>query len=157
MRIRLKRAYENPAKGDGCRILVERLWPRGLSKEAAKLDLWAKDDDFWIRRSALLALLLPLRRGEGDWRRFVRYADGMLDEREFFIRKAIGWILRETSKRSPKRVADFLELRLARTSGVTFREAVKYLPEPKAAALKKKKTAGPKAGAASLSDRARRR
>lgn len=43
MSIRLKRAYEKPAPSDGCRILVERLWPRGLSKDAAKLDLWAKD------------------------------------------------------------------------------------------------------------------
>lgn len=42
-KIRLKRAYEKPTAGDGCRILVERLWPRGLSKDAAKLDLWAKD------------------------------------------------------------------------------------------------------------------
>lgn len=43
MSIRLKRVYEKPAPGDGCRILVERLWPRGLSKAAAKFDLWAKD------------------------------------------------------------------------------------------------------------------
>ena len=41
--IRLKRAYEKPTPADGCRILVERLWPRGLSKDAAKFDLWAKD------------------------------------------------------------------------------------------------------------------
>ena len=43
MSIRLKRAYETPSRGDGCRILVERLWPRGLSKGNAKIDLWAKD------------------------------------------------------------------------------------------------------------------
>lgn len=106
------------------------------------LDRWAKDDDFWIRRAALLALLLPLRRGEGDWSRFVRYADAMLDEHEFFIRKAIGWILRETSKKNPQRVAEFLKPRLARASGVTFREAVKYLPGPQVAAFKKQKSAG---------------
>jgi uncharacterized protein YeaO (DUF488 family) len=39
----LKRAYEPPAKADGCRILVDRLWPRGVSKDAAKIDLWLKD------------------------------------------------------------------------------------------------------------------
>lgn len=39
----LKRAYEALAPDDGCRILVERLWPRGLTKEAAAIDLWAKD------------------------------------------------------------------------------------------------------------------
>jgi uncharacterized protein YeaO (DUF488 family) len=41
--IRLKRIYEEPAAEDGQRILVERLWPRGLSKERARLDLWLKE------------------------------------------------------------------------------------------------------------------
>jgi uncharacterized protein YeaO (DUF488 family) len=41
--IRLKRAYEEASPGDGRRILVERLWPRGLSKEKAHVDLWLKD------------------------------------------------------------------------------------------------------------------
>lgn len=39
----LKRAYEEPAKQDGLRILVERLWPRGVSKQKAAVDLWLKD------------------------------------------------------------------------------------------------------------------
>jgi uncharacterized protein YeaO (DUF488 family) len=41
--IKLKRAYEKPAKDDGERILVERLWPRGLTRLRAKIDLWLKD------------------------------------------------------------------------------------------------------------------
>ena len=41
--IRLKRAYEQPSRNDGFRILVERLWPRGVTKEKAALDLWLKD------------------------------------------------------------------------------------------------------------------
>jgi uncharacterized protein YeaO (DUF488 family) len=41
--IKLKRAYEKHAKDDGERILVERLWPRGLTKQGAKIDLWLKD------------------------------------------------------------------------------------------------------------------
>jgi uncharacterized protein YeaO (DUF488 family) len=41
--IRLKRAYENPSPLDGHRVLVERLWPRGVTKERAALDLWLKD------------------------------------------------------------------------------------------------------------------
>jgi len=41
--IRLKRVYEEPAKRDGLRILVERLWPRGMSKEKAAVDLWLKE------------------------------------------------------------------------------------------------------------------
>jgi uncharacterized protein YeaO (DUF488 family) len=39
----LKRVYERPIKSDGQRILVERLWPRGVSKQEAKIDLWLKD------------------------------------------------------------------------------------------------------------------
>ncbi len=41
--IRLKRAYDKPSPDDGLRVLVERLWPRGLSKECAAVDLWMKD------------------------------------------------------------------------------------------------------------------
>ena len=96
---------------------------------AAVLDRWAKDDDFWIRRTAMLALLPALRRGEGDLDRFLRYADLMLDESEFFIRKAIGWVLREVAKRRPDAVYRFLAPRIDRVSGVTIREAVKYLPD----------------------------
>jgi uncharacterized protein YeaO (DUF488 family) len=41
--IRVKRVYEKPAKEHGFRVLVDRLWPRGMKKEAAKVDLWMKD------------------------------------------------------------------------------------------------------------------
>jgi len=91
------------------------------------LDRWAVDDDFWLRRSAMLALLRPLRRGHGDFTRFARYADVMLEEPEFFIRKAIGWVLRETAKKRPGLVYRWLLPRCAVASGVTVREAVKYL------------------------------
>lgn len=43
MDLRLKRVYDDPAPDDGFRVLVDRLWPRGLTKERAALDLWAKD------------------------------------------------------------------------------------------------------------------
>jgi uncharacterized protein YeaO (DUF488 family) len=43
MKILVKRVYEPVAKSDGFRVLVDRLWPRGISKEAAKLDLWLPD------------------------------------------------------------------------------------------------------------------
>ncbi len=39
----LKRAYDEPATSDGTRVLVERLWPRGISRERAHIDLWLKD------------------------------------------------------------------------------------------------------------------
>ncbi len=41
--IGLKRAYDAPAPNDGCRVLVDRLWPRGVTKDAAHIDLWLKE------------------------------------------------------------------------------------------------------------------
>jgi uncharacterized protein YeaO (DUF488 family) len=41
--IQLKRVYDEPSKSDGTRILVDRLWPRGLTKEKARVDLWFKE------------------------------------------------------------------------------------------------------------------
>ena len=43
MALALKRVYEMPARGDGTRVLVDRLWPRGLTKEAAAVDLWLRE------------------------------------------------------------------------------------------------------------------
>jgi len=95
------------------------------------MDRWAVDDDFWIRRASLLAELRPIRQG-GTMERFLRRADPMLDEREFFIRKAIGWVLREASKKRPDEVVSWIAPRTQRASGVTMRETVRYL-EPSAA------------------------
>lgn len=43
MELRLKRAYDTASPEDGFRVLIDRLWPRGVSKEGAAIDLWAKD------------------------------------------------------------------------------------------------------------------
>ena len=69
-----------------------------------------------------------MRRGGGDFDRFSGYADQMLAEKEFFIRKAIGWILRETAKKRPALVAGWLAPRIQKVSGVTLRQALKPLP-----------------------------
>jgi len=90
---------------------------------------WARDDDFWIRRTALLSFLRGLRAGDDDaFARFAALAEPMLPEREFFIRKAIGWCLREYGKRRPDALAAWLMARAAGASGVTVREAVRHLP-----------------------------
>ena len=104
---------------------------------AKTLDRWARDDDFWVRRAAMLALLPGLRAGEGDWDRFVGYADSMLEEKEFFIRKAIGWILREASKKTPELVVDYVSSRRERMSGLTYREATRRLDDGARAMLSK--------------------
>lgn len=102
---------------------------------ATVLDRWATDADFWMRRSALLALLLPLRRGGGDFDRFGRYADAMLEEKEFFVRKAIGWVLRDTARKRPGMVYEWLLPRAGRASGVTLREALKPLSDQQRATV----------------------
>lgn len=43
MKLTIKRVYDEPGKDDGTRILIDRLWPRGLSKEKARVDLWLKE------------------------------------------------------------------------------------------------------------------
>ena len=98
------------------------------------LDRWARADDFWVRRSALLAWLRPLRAG-APLDRFLGYADRMLDEREFFIRKAIGWVLREVSKKRPNLTYAFLSKHRDRVSRLSLTEGAKYLPAPKRTSL----------------------
>ena len=93
---------------------------------ASALDAWALSPNHWVRRGALLGLMRSMKRGD-EHDRFFRYADGMLDEKEFFIRKAIGWVLREVGKTYPDAVFGWLEPRAERASGITLREAVKHL------------------------------
>ncbi len=99
------------------------------------LDGYVTDANFWIRRTALLALLPGIRAGAGDLARLSRYGDLLLGEKEFFIRKALGWVLREVAKQDPAWVIAWVEPRAARLSGVTIREAVRHLPAADAARL----------------------
>ncbi len=75
--IKLKRIYDEPHESDGFRILVDRLWPRGLSKDKAKVDIWMKD----------IAPGDSLRKwfshDTGKWAQFkARYFEEMKDKRE---------------------------------------------------------------------------
>ncbi len=116
--------------------LVDVLVPRPLAATdasdpaatSAVLDQWARDGDFWLRRSALLAHLIGLRGGGGNWQRFAGYADTMLQDGEFFVQKAMGWVLRETARQDPERVRDWVAPRTDRIRRVTLREALKPLP-----------------------------
>jgi 3-methyladenine DNA glycosylase AlkD len=124
-------AYVDPLAGDIAGPVALRhleAWPL--------IDKWATDQDFWVRRSALLTLLPGIRQGGLDRERFERYATPMLAEKEFFIRKAIGWVLRETAKKDPAYVAAWTGSHLDRMSGVTFTEAVRRLPGEQAARLR---------------------
>ncbi len=95
----------------------------------AAVQRWGEDPDFWLRRAAVLTYLLPMRRGEPVYERFAAVADRLLEDREFFVRKAIGWVLRERSKKLPDEVFAWLEPRRERAARLTLREASKYLTE----------------------------
>ena len=100
------------------------------------LDGWVDDPYMWIRRTAVLALLPGVRAGNPDLGRIDRFADVLIGEREFFIRKAVGWVLRELSKKDPEWVTRWVEARTGVISGVTLREAVRWLPEEDAGRLR---------------------
>jgi 3-methyladenine DNA glycosylase AlkD len=125
---RLVRESRTWALVDGLAVdVIGRLAEADPSGISPHLDRWSVDGDFWVRRASLLAELRPIRHG-APLDRFLARADQMLEEKEFFIRKAIGWVLREAAKKRPDEVAAWLAPRTHRASGVTMREAVKYLP-----------------------------
>ena len=99
------------------------------TKAYAYLKKWKGSESFWMRRASLISLIPLLRRGEGDREFFMRLATGMLPEKEFFIRKAICWTIRELAKADPKAARDFLLSIKDSASGLTLREGAKRLPE----------------------------
>jgi uncharacterized protein YeaO (DUF488 family) len=73
--LRVKRIYEAPSDDDGYRVLVDRLWPRGITKEKAKLDAWAKD------LAPSDALRRRVHAGTDSWDQFVeKYAVELEEE-----------------------------------------------------------------------------
>jgi 3-methyladenine DNA glycosylase AlkD len=100
-----------------------------------RIATWSRDDDFWMRRAAVLTLLPGVKDGSVPFSAWEAIAVPMLGEREFFIRKALGWALREVGKTRPADVTAFLRAHRAEVSGLTLREGVKYLPARDRAAL----------------------
>lgn len=90
---------------------------------------WATDEHLWIRRTAMLCQLRHRERTDTD---LLAYAlEANLDDtvlgKEFFIRKALGWALREHAKTDPAWVLDFVGTHADRLSGLSRREALKHL------------------------------
>jgi 3-methyladenine DNA glycosylase AlkD len=98
------------------------------SNAAAAMDVWLKHPSFWVRRSAMLHQLGW--RLDTDTTRLFDYAQQLADEKEFFIRKAIGWALRDYARWNPQAVTDFLVQHRTNLSGLTVREAAKHLNLP---------------------------
>lgn len=127
---------ERMTRESGTWAIVDTLAPHVLGpiveqhpdEMTAVLDDWARTGDRWLRRSVLLAYLPSLRAGRGDWHRFTGYADSLLGDREFFVAKAIGWVLRDTARRRPELVLAWVVPRMPRMHRVTAREVVKPFP-----------------------------
>jgi hypothetical protein len=98
---------------------------------------WLDDEWLWTRRAAILIHVVPARQGKLEpafaWPSFA----ARLAEKEFFIRKAIGWALRECCKRYAPDVVRFVQQHRERMAGLTLREATRNLPaEVRAVALR---------------------
>lgn len=92
---------------------------------SSQMDAWIDAEDRWVRRSGLLCQIRHKR--ETDERRLFAYCRKCAHETEFFIRKAIGWALRDYSYTAPERVVEFLQDNKDRLSGLSFREGAKVL------------------------------
>lgn len=95
------------------------------SEIAGKLDRWVDDDDMWIRRTAILSQLRHKKDTDVD--RLFSYCLKRAHEKEFFIRKAIGWALREYSYSDAAAVKGFLLENRQILSPLTFKEGAKRL------------------------------
>jgi 3-methyladenine DNA glycosylase AlkD len=94
-------------------------------KMEPQMERWLLDTDLWIRRSALLCHLRHKQATNQEM--LFRACLALAGEKEFFIRKAIGWALRELSKSAPDAVAGFLVANRDRLSGLSLREGAKHL------------------------------
>lgn len=90
---------------------------------------WSRHRHLWTRRASILVHIHPARAGalahDHAWSTF----EELLDEEDFFIRKSIGWTLRECSKVYPEQVRDFLLRVGERASPLTRREGARNLPD----------------------------
>lgn len=86
--------------------------------------IWAKSDDLWIRRAAILSQLK--RKTKTDLKLFEDCLAPSLTSKEFFLRKAIGWSLRELGKTNATFVKQYVDAHRAEMSGLSIREAEKH-------------------------------
>lgn len=94
-------------------------------KLTADMDAWIVDDDLWVARTALLHQLRY--KDHTDTRRLFAYCLRQSGHTDFFIRKAIGWCLREYAKTDPEAVREFLARERGRFAPLSVREALKNI------------------------------
>jgi 3-methyladenine DNA glycosylase AlkD len=105
--------------------LIGRLWSTDRAGMRPVLESFIDDESLWLRRTALICQIGL--KGETDHAMLFDFCARRAAEKEFFIRKAIGWALREYAKTDPQAVRDFIALNRDRLSGLSYREASKHL------------------------------
>ncbi len=90
---------------------------------------WATSKHLWTRRASILIHILPARKKQLRAEYALPTFVDLLHEKEFFIRKAIGWTLREIAKQYPEMTYEFLKDHQKDVSGLTMREGARRLPE----------------------------
>jgi 3-methyladenine DNA glycosylase AlkD len=108
-------------------LVVADLVPRA-PEVLTDLDRWVTDPDFWMRRSAMLGLRSAVRRGD-QLDVLFDFAERLLPDTEFFVRKAIGWVLREVAPHHPREVSAWLREHIGEISLITLREPVRKLAD----------------------------
>jgi 3-methyladenine DNA glycosylase AlkD len=94
-----------------------------------KVRQWSKSKHLWTRRASILIHVMPARKRQLRADYALPTFEELLHEKEFFIRKAIGWALREICKHDPEMAFEFLKEHKAQASGLTMREGSRNLPE----------------------------
>ena len=123
------------------RLIVEGAWWDFVDEVATKLirrlvvehpdrtwpivDEWIDDVDMWLRRTAILCQIRA--KEQTDTERLFGFCAQRAFEKEFFIRKAIGWALREHARTDPEAVARFVNEHRHQLSGLSYREATKHI------------------------------
>lgn len=93
-----------------------------------EMDMWIESEDIWIARTAILHQLGY--KDQTNTSRLFGYAEQRAEDKEFFIRKAIGWALRQYARVDPDAVRAFVHAHEDSLSGLTKREALRHLTAP---------------------------
>jgi 3-methyladenine DNA glycosylase AlkD len=105
--------------------LTGRLWSDHRARVSGIMDRWIDDGNMWLRRAAIIGQVKHRERTDED--RLFSYCARRAEEREFFIRKAIGWALREHARIQPGAVRRFVKRHRGRLSPLSLREAMKHI------------------------------
>jgi 3-methyladenine DNA glycosylase AlkD len=101
------------------------VWLHDRARTTPVMERWIGDDDMWLRRTAIIAQLK--HKDRTDEALLFEFCAARAHENEFFIRKAIGWALREYAKTAPDAVRGFADAHRDALSALSYREATKHL------------------------------